>query len=224
MQKFKLFIRNHPGIMRVCAAIYRFAGGNHLWNARHSVKQKYRGVFLRRSRITVQGTDNVIEIGEGCRIRNLTIHIYGNHNRVLIDHDCVAVDLDIWLEDDGNTVTVGEHTWFDGKCHLACTEGKTIQIGERCLFSSEIVFRTGDSHSILDFEGKRINPARDIAVGDHVWICNQVIVLKGTEIGSDCVVGAGSLLAGKEYEDGSLIAGNPAKVIRRQISWDSRKL
>ena len=96
--------------------------------------------------------------------------------------------------------------------HIACIEGKKVHIGERCLFSDSITFRTGDSHSILDNSGKRINKAKDITIGDRVWIGQQVTVLKGTPVGANSIVGTGSLLTGKMYDSNSIIAGVPAKV------------
>ena len=84
--------------------------------------------------------------------------------------------------------------------------------------------RLGDSHSILDSDGKRINKAKDIAIGDHVWIGQQVIVLKGSTVGADSIVGTGSLLTGKTYDSNSIIAGIPAKIVKQHVSWDPRTL
>ena len=92
------------------------------------------------------------------------------------------------------------------------------------MFSDTITFRTGDSHSILDSDGKRINKAKDIAIGDHVWIGQQVIVLKGSTVGADSIVGTGSLLTGKTYDSNSVIAGSPAKIVKQHVSWDPRTL
>ena len=52
-------------------------------------------------------------------------------------------------------------------------------------------------------------------VGDGSLIGIQAIVLNGAKIGKNCLVGAGALVTeGKEYPDGSLIVGAPAKLIR----------
>ncbi|MCC8060603.1 MAG: acyltransferase [Clostridiales bacterium] len=159
-----------------------------------------------------------MEIGEGCRLSRCTMRFFGDGNRVFIERDCVANELDIWVSD-GGTVNIGHNTHFSGKTHLACIEGKTIEIGERCLFSTDIVFRTGDSHSILDMNGVRINPAADIHIGDHVWLGQQVTVLKGANVSSECVVGTGALITGKQFEANVIIAGSPAKTIRENITW-----
>jgi carbonic anhydrase/acetyltransferase-like protein (isoleucine patch superfamily) len=52
-------------------------------------------------------------------------------------------------------------------------------------------------------------------VGDNTLIGMQAVVLNGAKIGRNCIVGAGALIAaGKEFPDGSLIVGSPARVVR----------
>ncbi|MEO7854726.1 MAG: gamma carbonic anhydrase family protein, partial [Rubrivivax sp.] len=51
--------------------------------------------------------------------------------------------------------------------------------------------------------------------GDGSLIGIQAVVLNGAKIGRDCIVGAGALVTeGKEFPDGSLIVGSPARVVR----------
>jgi len=53
-------------------------------------------------------------------------------------------------------------------------------------------------------------------VGDGSLVGIQSVVLNGAKIGRHCLVGAGSLVTeGKEFPDGSLIMGSPAKVVRQ---------
>lgn len=52
-----------------------------------------------------------------------------------------------------------------------------------------------------------------IAIGKNCFIGMNSIILKGTVLGDNCVVGAGSVVHG-EFEAGSIITGNPARVIR----------
>ena len=53
-------------------------------------------------------------------------------------------------------------------------------------------------------------------IGDNSLIGIQAVVLNGAKIGRDCLVGAGSLVTeGKEFPDGWLILGTPAKAVRR---------
>ena len=53
-------------------------------------------------------------------------------------------------------------------------------------------------------------------IGDESLIGIGAIVLNGARIGKNCLVGAGSLVTeGKEFPDGSMIMGTPAKVVRQ---------
>jgi len=53
-------------------------------------------------------------------------------------------------------------------------------------------------------------------IGDHSLIGIGAVVLNGAKIGKSCLVGAGSLVTeGKEFPDGSMIIGSPAKVVRQ---------
>ena len=107
---------------------------------------------------------------------------------------------------------------------MAAIEETKISIGKRCLFSSEIVIRTGDSHSITNLIGDRINKSMDVSISDHVWIGQKVTVLKGSEIGKDSVIGTGSIITGKKFDKNSVIAGIPGRVIKSGITWNHELL
>jgi carbonic anhydrase/acetyltransferase-like protein (isoleucine patch superfamily) len=52
-------------------------------------------------------------------------------------------------------------------------------------------------------------------IGDESLIGIGAVVLNGAKIGRGCIVGAGALVTeGKEFPDGSMILGSPAKVVR----------
>lgn len=217
VRKILIMVRNNKVVMYLLSAIYRFIGLNCIWG-RKGLKIYWTGVFSKRIKIINHGSDNLIEFGEGCRLSRCKIQVFGNGNRIKIEQDCVCRDMDIWLSD-GGTIEIGHNTHFVGKIHIACTEGKAVKIGERCLFSNDIVIRTGDSHSILDNKGQRINPAADVSIDNHVWIGQQVVMLKGANIGKESVIGANSLVAGKKFGNQVVLAGNPAKVIKENVMW-----
>lgn len=116
-------------------------------------------------------------------------------------------------------IEIGNHTHITGSTHIACIEGKTVSIGEKCLFAQDITLRIGDSHSILNEQGLRTNPSDDIEIKSHVWVGHKVTILKGSVIGEDCVIGTSSVVTGKVYQKGSMLVGIPAKVIKEKISW-----
>ena len=177
-----------------------------------------------KCRFDCRGTGNSIRFEDGSACVRCTFFIRGNHNAIVIGKNAHVREGEFWIEDDGNRVTVGENTLLCGKTHLACTEGRSITIGRDCLFSSDLVFRTGDSHSLTDLSGRRINPARDITVGDHVWIGHRALICKGVVLPRDCVVGTGAVVTRGAFDEHTVIAGSPARTVRQNVSWDIRRL
>jgi acetyltransferase-like isoleucine patch superfamily enzyme len=55
-----------------------------------------------------------------------------------------------------------------------------------------LISEMGDSHSILNLEtGKRVNWAKDIQIGRHVWLGAKTKILGGAEIGENAIIGIG---------------------------------
>jgi len=102
--------------------------------------------------------------------------------------------------------------------------GSRITIGEECMFANDIDIRCGDSHSIIETaSGNRINFAEDVTIGRHVWVAAHAIILKGVTIGADSVVASGAIVT-RSCEPGSILAGNPARVIKSGISWNRERI
>ena len=133
--------------------------------------------------------------------------------------NCRLKDVEIHIEDDNGAILIGKNTTIAGFTHLACIEGTSITIGEDCMFSKDITFRTGDSHSIVDEEGRRINPSKDIFIGNHVWVGNRVIVTKGSYVSDNSIIGTGSIVSKVFEEPNIIIAGVPAKKVKEKVNW-----
>ena len=219
----KEFLERHSRTQNYLAGFYRFFYGTRKRIKGRGNQVHLRGSFLKRCKIEICGEDNWIEIGERCIFEKCHIYIRGNHNRIRIKKECKCAKLEIWVEDNGNQVSIGHNTHVTGRTHLAVTEGKTFQMGDRCLLASDITMRTGDSHSILDRDGGRCNRAGDIFIGNHVWIGQGVYILKGVSVGDDAVIGTGAVVT-KPVPEKTVAAGNPAKVIKEQVTWDSERI
>ncbi len=182
------------------------------------------GSVLFKSRIICSGTGNSIVFGKNCLFKYCRIHINGNNNKIVIGDHCYAINAELWIEDNNNSINIGNNSRLAGTAHIACIEGQTVSIGNDCLFSSDIIIRTGDSHSITDLTGNRINPSCSVNIGNHVWIGNRVIVLKGVTIPNDCIVGTGAIVTRGFEEHNSVIAGVPAKVIKQNVNWNNQRI
>lgn len=89
-----------------------------------------------------------------------------------------------------------------------------VNIGDYCVITQGTIILTHDySHSVLLKKyGKNIGDAKGVLIGDNVFIGMNSIILMGSKIGNNCIVGAGSLVTG-EFPDDVVIGGNPARII-----------
>lgn len=177
------------------------------------VRRKGYFFFFKKS------NNNDVFVDSDCVIKKLNVQVFGNNNKIIIEKDCYIEDLTVCIEDDNNTVVIGENTKLCGAIKLSCIEGTKITIGKDCLFSSEIDVRTGDGHAILDENFTRINPSKDVKIGDHVWIGYRAMLLKGSHIHKNTIVGANSTVTGDIGESDVAVAGTPAKIVKRNINW-----
>ena len=216
--KLKVIFKNNRFLYILARRIQRF-------------KRKYKWPILGRGNKIVNkgvlfkvkydiiGNNNIIEIGNRTVLSNLKIYIRGNNHFLKIGEDCFFRGGSVWFEDNDCQIFIGDKTSIES-AHLAVTEPmRKILIGEDCMFSTDIEFRTGDSHSIIDHTTKmRINYAQDIVVGNHVWVGARSTVLKGVNIDDNVIVGTNSLVT-SSVPAHSIVAGIPAKVIKNNADW-----
>ena len=181
-------------------------------------KIQYSGAFLKKTDIKISGSNNNITISPKVRLTNCLLNIRGNNCNIRIDPYCTFKNVELWIEDEGSQIIIESRTTIEGG-HLASTEGKTIKIGNDCMFSNHIEIRNGDSHSIFNTESsQRINPAKEVKIGNHVWLGSDVKVLKGPVIDDGAIIGTGTLVSGL-VDANSIYAGIPAKKVKEHVNW-----
>ncbi len=184
------------------------------------------GTSLESTRFEIWGNNNQIIIGRNCQFKDVTFHIEGDNHLIQIGAE-VAFNIagSIWFEDHDCTLTIGDQSTFEN-VHLAVTEPhSTLTIGQNCMFSYDIDVRTGDSHSVIvDEDNKRSNYAQNISFGDHVWVASHCVILKGSMIGDNSIVGTRSVVTKPFLQNGIVVAGNPAKIIKKGIHWKRERV
>lgn len=100
-------------------------------------------------------------------------------------------------------ITIGENTCIGGNCKILDNDFHPIEAEMRNKLLQDA--KGGDSDLV---------PSRDIQIGKNCFLGCNSIILKGTVLGNGCVVGAGAVVCGK-FEDNCVIAGNPARVIKK---------
>lgn len=171
-------------------------------------------------KIIDRGHNNVVQIDKSCQIVDLKITLNGSNNKIEIKDGCFMNGTNIiYVIGDGNNLVIGKNCSFSGDFHIIPENGHNITIGDDCLFAVSSYIRTSDGHPIYNEEGMRINAPKDVVIGNHVWVGQRSAIVKGSHIGNGCVVGMMSM-ANKSYPANTVIAGIPAKVIREKIRWD----
>lgn len=107
-------------------------------------------------------------------------------------------------------LTAGDDVYIDRDVNLYNVYG--IDIGERVVISSGAVLCT-PSHDYEDPSYPLIG--KPILIKDDCWICSDAFILPGVHIGPGSVVGARALVA-QSVEPWVVVAGNPAKTVKRR--------
>lgn len=122
----------------------------------------------------------------------------------------------------GAEIIIGNNVGISGATIYARSR---IEIGENTCIGGNVKILDNDFHPIeVETRNRLLNdpnggnsdlvPAKPIKIGKNCFIGCNSIILKGTILGDGCVVGAGAVVAGK-FEDNCVIAGNPARIIKR---------
>jgi carbonic anhydrase/acetyltransferase-like protein (isoleucine patch superfamily) len=106
--------------------------------------------------------------------------------------------------------------WFNA---VIRGDTETITIGEGSNIQDLVVIHADNGLPVV--VGKHVTVGHQVmlhgcTIGDESLIGIAAVVLNGARIGKNCVVGAGSVVTeGKEFPDGSMIMGTPAKLVRQ---------
>lgn len=115
---------------------------------------------------------------------------------------------------------IGEGFYANANCSFS--SNKEISIGKDVLFGWNVNIRDSDGHNIYDANTKEvINMDQEVVIEDHVWIASMATVMKGATISRDSIVGYGSIVTKKFAEGKCILAGVPAKIVKRDIEWEN---
>ena len=180
---------------------------------------------LLRVSISIKGTGNSISIGKNIRVgRGLQIHVRGHDNKVIIGDSIEVVDnlsIGILKSCCNGVVSIGDGTTFWKTSLKNYDTASLLSIGKDCMFSYDTSIVNTDEHAVLN-DGSVVNRGQRLELSDHVWVGWGASVLKNTTVSKNSIIGRGAIVSGKFEEEGSVLVGVPARVVRKGISW-SRK-
>ena len=175
----------------------------------------------RKVKVTLRGASNAIYLGLNDALAG-SIEFWQDGNVFATGGNPAtpdAVRMDVRLTGANGTFLWGANSTSNGVQIITAGEASSIVVGDDCMFASGIWIRSSDMHAMIDLPtGKIANPPRDVHVGKHVWVGQDALILKNSEIGGGSIIAARALTQAP-FQPASLLLGSPARVARSGVSW-----
>lgn len=113
--------------------------------------------------------------------------------------------------DYGYNIKIGEN--FYANHNLTILDGNKVTFGDNVFVGPNCGFYTAGHPLDFPTRNQGLEYAKPIEVGDNVWFGGNVVVLPGVKIGSNSVIGAGSVVT-KDIPSNVVAVGNPCKVLK----------
>lgn len=176
---------------------------------------------------TIEGRGNLIRIAGTQNPQTLYLHLFGHHNEISIGANSHLQNL---------RLEIGSRRWLCSRARLKIGDrfsiasqarfilpnsGNVLEIGDNCMFSSNIVVRGGEyPHLIFEQEsGEYLDVSQGIFIGDHVWVGEGAFIGKSVTLPDDCIIGTRSVVTKRFAETHCVIAGNPSRIVKRGVQW-----
>lgn len=119
----------------------------------------------------------------------------------------------------GASLYIGDGFRISPNSSIVCF--KSMRFGDNVRISWETILMDTDFHTIKTLEGEKINPPKEINIGNNVWIGMRATIMKGVTIENNNIIGTNSLVNKSIAGSFQIIAGNPAKVIKKDVDWNA---
>jgi acetyltransferase-like isoleucine patch superfamily enzyme len=115
-------------------------------------------------------------------------------------------------------IVIGNGTKINGFTQIIAN--KRIQIGEECYLAQGVMIRDNDGHKLSIGDKSSVHELLPVKIGNHCWIGQRAMILKGTVIENDVVVAAGAVVT-KNVSHAKLVGGVPAGIIYENVRWEA---
>ena len=161
-------------------------------------------------------------IEERRRARNLCKTLIESHDGELALREGIVRELfgeagdAIWIEppfycDYGSNITLGSNVFFNFNCVIL--DPAPVTIGSNVMFGPAVQICTATHPMSASERRTGLEFARPVEIGSDVWIGSGAIICPGIRVGSQSVIGAGSVVT-RDIPANVFAAGNPCRIIR----------
>lgn len=176
--------------------------------------------------IEMSGKNNIIKIELPFAANDSFLKIRSDNVQVYLGSTRVFNKVDILIHHGENQyLKIGKDTTMHDDFISLTEDGKLI-IGENNMFAGKVNIIHPDGHSVIDKNTNEIlnRYTSPLVIGSNCWIGEGVLILKKANIPDYTIVAAQSVLCKCFHEKYTTIAGNPAKVVKKNVVWDIRTL
>ncbi len=189
--KYRNIVRSSGAVIRKKGSIHISSDYKNVW-IHGDVSFNHRGDRKSLSRFEIEREGSLIFEGNNSLYRGADIIVFS-----------------------GGRICFGRQSYAN--INFTARSRNKIVIGEGCEIGHNVTILDDDFHSIVDDKGE-CKKHNGVIIGNHVWIGAGSIILKDVVIGNGAVIGAGSVVT-KNVEAETLVAGNPAKCVKKNIKW-----
>lgn len=177
--------------------------------------------FFKGLKINIKGNNNIIKIHRSFQSNQSTINMFCDESQILIGENCRFGTTTVNCTfKDKMKLTIGANVSINNLLVIMQNQAH-ISIGNGCMFATHTAIWATDGHAITDFNtGKIINEtAPNVVIGDNCWIGEWAILTKNAKLPTGTVVGLRAVVTKQFKEQNTIIAGNPAKVVKTNVKW-----
>ena len=152
--------------------------------------------------------------GNSCLIKNRGRIKLGNHIFLHSYPDGTLRKTALLTHCNSSLIQIGDNCVLNG---TTIHSRKAVIIGNNCMFGPGVVIIDNDSHNTsIDPATRRFGKiaAKEVIIGDNVWIGMNSIILKGVHIGNNSIIAAGAVVS-NNVPSNQIFGGNPALLIKK---------
>lgn len=155
--------------------------------------------------------------GDNLRARNAGEIFKGQGAEIHIGDD-VLLERKVRLSlGDNARIYIGDKSYLGDYSNILAVE--EVRIGKGCAISWHVLFMDTSSHP-FGYRGEvPVTKIAPIVVEDHVWIGCRAVLLKGVRVGEGAII-ANNAVVTKNVPPRTMVAGNPAVVIKEDVIWE----
>ncbi len=181
----------------------------------------------------IDGVNNkiIFEDNNISKSAKININIYGDNNEIIVKKGFyVSLNFNILIGQNhpnfgkvtNSKIYIDENTSMEKVNYFTYNSNSYFNVGKKCMFAFDINIFNTDAHPIYSIgPNEIINKVKGINIGNHCLIGANVTLLKNTNISDDCILGWGGVVSGSFQQPHCAIAGNPAKIVKTDITWNS---